>query len=226
VGPGEVQNDKWAGYAVTGKEFTEVTGSWQVPAVDCSVTPNGGASFWVGLNGYSDDYIEATGTSSNCMLGAPYYYAWYEFDPTKGGTINKFSVKPGDVIGAEVKFLAGGTFQVRIHNSRTNKLFVQDLAIPGIPRTSAEWIVEPPLLGPYCADVQPLTDFDLVNFGMDYTGDAGTNEATDSTTSGPIGAFGSNVEEIMMVSCAGILEARPTPLTSDGSSFRVSWDSP
>jgi hypothetical protein len=63
--------------AVTGSKasVTDVTGSWTVPAVDCTSpngTPNGYSSFWVGIDGYGSNTVEQIGTDSDCvsLLGA------------------------------------------------------------------------------------------------------------------------------------------------------------
>ena len=223
--PGGVETNNWAGYAVTGNGFTDVRGSWHVPEVNCNVTPNSESAFWAGIDGYSDNTVEQTGTSSNCNGSTPQYFAWYEFYPAGPVTLTNFPVKPGDVIGAEVKYLGGETFQIRIHNHRTNQLYVKNHNVSGADRTSAEWIAEAPSTGSSCEDILPLADFHVANYGLDYTSDSGTNTAIDSGTSGRIRAFGSNVQEITMVSCSGATEAVPTSLTSDGTSFRVWWKS-
>jgi hypothetical protein len=70
----------------------------------------------------------------------------------------------------------------------------------------------------------PLADFGTVLFGDDSTGVSGTNYATDSTTSGAIGAFPS-IEEITMATSGGTKEAVPSALSSDGTSFSVTWAS-
>jgi hypothetical protein len=68
----------------------------------------------------------------------------------------------------------------------------------------------------------PLADFGTVLFGKDSTGIADTNYAIDSTTTGPIGKF-SSIEEITMATTGGETEAVPAALSSDGTSFSVTW---
>jgi len=223
---GSSDSANWSGYAVTGTGFTDVRGSWHVPEVNCNVTPNSQSGFWAGIDGFDGDTntIEQTGTASNCIGTTPQYYAWYQFYPVGYVQLTNFPIQPGDVIGAEVKYLGGETFQIRIHNHRTNQLFVQNQNVSGAERASAEWIAEAPATGPACADIVPLADFNVANYGVDYTSDSGTNTAIDSTTNGRISYFGSNVQQNTMVSCSGITEAVPTSLTSDGTSFRVWWE--
>src|SRR5580704_9918548 len=46
--PGGAESENWSGYAVTGSNFTFAKGSWHVPEVDCTKTPNTYSAFWVG----------------------------------------------------------------------------------------------------------------------------------------------------------------------------------
>src|SRR5206468_5063815 len=62
----------WAGYAASGTTFTDVKGTWTLPAVTCSKNQLQIASFWVGIDGF---------TSSNVI---------------------PLSVNPGDTVSAEV----------------------------------------------------------------------------------------------------------------------------
>jgi Peptidase A4 family len=65
----------WSGYAVTGASFTHAAGSWIVPTVNCSKTPNTFAAFWVGIDGWTSSTVEQTGTDSDCSGSSPSYYA-------------------------------------------------------------------------------------------------------------------------------------------------------
>jgi hypothetical protein len=218
---GSVTSENWSGYAVTGSEFTYAKGAWHVPQVDCSETPNTYSAFWVGIDGYSSGTVEQTGTDSDCDGKTPNYYAWYEFYPA-GSVVIGMPVTAGDVMGASVTY-SDGEFTIGIHNHTTGAEFHKTMAVSGAKRTSAEWIAE----APCCTSgggILPLADFVRANFGEDYNSDPGTNYATDSAVNdGPIIAFGSDVEEITMVSGGGVTEAVPTALTADGTSFRVNW---
>jgi hypothetical protein len=220
---GEVESTNWSGYAVTGSSFTVAKGSWVVPAVNCTKTPNTYSSFWVGLDGYSSSTVEQTGTDSDCDGRTADYYAWYEFYPAGSVLISSVPIKVGNVMSAEVSY-SGSTFTVKITNETTGKSFSKTGSVSGAQRTSAEWIAE----APCCTrrgGILPLSDFGTVDFGQDYTNISGTNDATDSSTSGPISDFGGNVNEIIMVSSGGTDEAVPSSLTSDGTSFDVVWKS-
>jgi hypothetical protein len=222
--PGNVTSENWSGYAVTGKDFTFAKGSWHVPEVDCTKTPNTYSAFWVGLDGYSDKTVEQTGTSSDCNGTTPVYYAWYEFYPAGSVVISSMTISPGDVIGASVSY-ENGQFTIGIHDHNTGEEFKISQVVSGAQRSSAEWIAE----APCCTSsggILPLADFVTANYGYDHTSDPGTNYATDSTEDNkPIVDFGKNVQKITMISAGDVTEAVPTALSSDGTSFTVDWKS-
>jgi hypothetical protein len=214
----------WGGYAVTGSSFTNARGSWTVPTVDCAETPNTYVGFWVGIDGFSSDTVEQIGTDADCDDKSPSYYAWYDFYPNPSVVISSVTVSPGDKMSGEVNY-SGSEFTVTITNETTGKSYSTDSKVAGAARSSAEWITE----APCCTNsggIQPLADFAVVYFGEDYTDVSDTNYATDSTTSGPIGAFLSNdIFEINLISSSGAEEAITSPLTKDGTSFSVTWKS-
>ena len=220
---GTVESENWSGYAVTGSGFTSAHGSWTVPAVNCSQTPNTYSSFWVGLDGYSSSTVEQTGTDSDCDGRTASYYAWYEFYPSGSVLISNVEVSPGNQMSATVTY-SGSEFTITITNETTGQSYSHSSRVRGAARTSAEWIAE----APCCTrrgGILPLADFSSVSFGSDYTGISGTNDASSSSVSGQISDFGSSVQEITMVSSRGADEAVPSSLTADGSSFTVKWDS-
>ncbi|HXW89889.1 MAG TPA: G1 family glutamic endopeptidase [Terriglobales bacterium] len=220
---GTVESENWSGYAVTGSDFTNARGSWTVSAVTCSTTPNTYAAFWVGIDGYSSDTVEQTGTLAYCDGTSAFYYAWYEFYPAASVEITSVPVSPGDQISAEVTY-NGTEFTTTITNETTGASYSKKGRVRGAARSSAEWIAE----APCCTSsggILPLSDFGTASFGEDYTDVSDTNFATDTSTSGVISAFGSDVQEIIMVSSSGSEEALPSALTSDGTSFQVAWKS-
>ena len=68
-----------------------------------------------------------------------------------------------------------------------------------------------------------LADFTKANFGDDYTGVKNMSWATNSTVSGPISDFGSAIEKITQVDDALFIEAKPSALSTVGSSFTSTW---
>ncbi len=219
------ESTNWSGYAVEGSSFTKALGSWTVPTVNCSKTPNTYSSFWVGIDGWTSTTVEQTGTDSDCNGSSPSYYAWYEFYPAASVLISSVPVSPGNHISASVTWNSGSSFTVTITNETTGRSFSKTGSVSGAARSSAEWIAE----APCCTrrgGILPLADFGIVDFGQDYTGVSSTNDATDSSVSGAIGAFGSNIfESIMVNGSTGADEAVPSGLSSDGTSFTVTWDS-
>jgi len=221
--PGAVTSDNWSGYAVTGSAFTNAQGSWIVPKVTCSVTPNSYSAFWVGIDGYSSTTVEQTGTISYCNGSTPVYYAWYEFYPQVSIEIGSVPVKPGHKMSASVVY-NGSEFTVSITNETTGKTYSKSAKVAGAKRSSAEWIAE----APCCTSsggILPLSDFGTGAFGDDFTTINDTNYATDSAVTGPISDFRSHVEKITMVNSSDVKKAVPSALTTDGSSFKVTWKS-
>jgi hypothetical protein len=220
VGPdGAVMSPNWSGYAVTGAEgsITAVAGSWIVPEASCtgSDSKNSGASYWVGMDGYTTRTVEQTGTDSDCSKGVPKYYAWYEFYPEPGITIASISVEAGDVMLASVTYSQDG-FTATIRDERTQESFSITKAVPSAKRNSAEWIAED--------NAAKFTNFGTVFFGQDETGLTGTCAATATEVSGPIGGFpNALVHAITMVDSQGITMAVPSPLSPDGTTFSVQW---
>lgn len=215
-GNGTSTSTNWSGYAVLGTSFTSAEASWIVPAATCS-SGDQYAAFWVGLDGYTSTTVEQTGTDSDCVGKNPRYYAWYEFYPHPSFTISSLTIKPGDHMSAKVVY-SGSQFTITIEDVTTGKSYTKSSTVRNAQRSSAEWIAE----APSSSSVLPLADFGTVLFGEDSTGVSNTNYATDSTTSGPIGTF-SSIEEITMETSSGAKEAVPTSLSSDGTSFSVTW---
>jgi len=210
----------WGGYAVTGTGFTSAKGSWIVPKVTCSKSPNAVVLVWVGIDGFENDTVEQTGTVSWCNEKTAEYYTWYEFYPAASQTISSVAASPGDKISAEVSY-SGSEFTVEITNETTSETYTTTQAVSGAKRASAEWIVEAPTA---VTGIVNLADFTKASLGDDYTKIAGTNSATDSTVSGVISAFGSSAYSITQVDWLGYTESTPSAVSKDGSSFTVTWD--
>jgi peptidase A4-like protein len=149
----------WSGYAVSGAgPYTSVAASWKQPAVNCSQTPTGWSSFWVGLDGDTTGTVEQTGTEADCSSGTAVYYAWYEMYP-KFPVQYSNPVSPGDSFSASVLYLGKGSFRLIL--SDTSKGWTQqtiqrlELAKLG----SAEVIAEAPSSN---GGVLPLADFGTI----------------------------------------------------------------
>jgi hypothetical protein len=121
---------------------------------------------------------------------------------------------------ASVTYVSGSTFTVSITDTTKQQSFSTQGSVSNAARSSAEWIAEAP--SSYFG-VLPLANFGKVNFGYDSTSVAGTCSATVAGVTGTIGSFGSAVQEITMVSRRGATKATPSPLSTDGTSFNVTW---
>jgi peptidase A4-like protein len=218
---GSGSSTNWSGYAVTGPSgsVSDVKGSWIVPAIvgPCPST-NQYSSHWVGIDGFSSNTVEQTGTDSDCQNGAPAYYVWYEFYPHASYLVKGLTIHPGDHISAEVHF-TGKQFTITITDTTTGHTYSTSSKVTSAHRSSAEWITE----APYSGGVLPLADFGTINWGLDNTGIASTNYATVSGVTGAIGSFGSSVQSITMVTSGGATKASPSALSSDGTSFSINW---
>lgn len=216
--PGSVTSSNWSGYAVTGTGFTKALGSWIVPKVKCSTTPNAYVVYWVGIDGYSSNTVEQIGTGSTCTGTSPSYWAWFEFYPNPLRTISSMTVSPGDKMSATVTY-NGSQFVLKMTDHTTSKTVSVTKTFSG-DRTSAEWIAEALSSG---GALLPLADFTSISLGTDYTGVNDTNWAVDSAVTGPISDFGAHVQKITMVTGGNVNKAVPSALTTDGSSFKVAW---
>jgi len=220
----------WAGYAVTGSDFTYVSGSWTVTKPDCSKTPNSYSSEWVGIDGWSSDSVEQIGTDTDCNGKTPFYYVWYEFYPLNTVVIKDVSIAPGDKFLASVTYNGDDEYTVTIKNDTTGKSFSKEVKFKGAdgsgvpPRNSAEWIMEMDSGRP-----KDLTDFGTDSFGQYNTGvSGGADTATDASASGVISDFGSAVQEAITTTTGSSTTpetAVPSILAPDGSSFTVKWKS-
>ncbi len=220
-------NTIWTGYAVTGSDFTYVQGSWIVHSVDCTKTPNTDSSEWVGIDGWSSNTVEQTGTDADCIGTKPYYYVWYEFYPLNTVVISDVSIAAGDKFSASVTYDGDNEYTVAITNETTGQSFSKEVEFKGAdgsgvpPRNSAEWIEE--------MDGNKLSDFDVDPFGELYTGISdGTDSATDSSITGVIADFGDAIQESISTRNGngnGKETSVPSALASDGASFAVQWKS-
>jgi len=215
----------WAGYAlaVTPGTVNSVNGSWIVP----KVSPSKGATYvalWVGIDGYNDNTVEQTGILVESEKGNVYYYAWYEFYPSSlVYAPSKDVVKPGDYISAEVIYLGNDKYETTLHDVNESWTYNSSVTtVSGAEDRDAEWIVERPST---VSGFTTLANFGTAYFGEDYTGISGTNYAEINGQQYAIGAVttGSNPIAITMVSSTGQPLATPSGLSSDGTSFTVSY---
>jgi hypothetical protein len=186
----------------------------------------------VGLGGNStaSESLEQIGTEADCSPdGSARYSAWYELVPSASRKI-ALRVSPGDKLSATVS-VQGKRVTLSMRNLTRGLSFQRVLRMAAPDSTSAEWITEAPSV---CADTEncrqiALTDFGTVAFSDAHATSAGhTGPVSDAAwVSTPvsldargqgfgIGRFGPQV---------AVAQAIPTPLTSSGAGFSVTWSS-
>lgn len=227
-GDGTYTSYNWSGYAVTGKGFSYVKGSWVVPKATCTgVKGDQYAATWTGLDGWAstDAHVEQIGTDSDCVKTTPNYYAWYEFYPAGGFYILSVPVKPGDKMSAEVSYDAStATFYAKITDVTTGKSFIKGGKDTGATRTSAEWITEAPSSSS-TGDILPMSDFGTVHNGVDSSGVASTDSAKDTAHTGAIGTFpAASIQLVNKITSTSSPETLTcSKLSTDHTSFSCKW---
>jgi hypothetical protein len=184
---------------------TEVKGSWVVPRITGSTATTcpdvqrtwDSNSIWIGIDGFTNGYVEQTGTSSDCFYGQPSYYAWYELYPA-GSVPIPYTVNPGDVMTAEVSYVPStGLFTTTITDVTGHWTFTSSPSTNCVsgtwptgvcaPADSAEWIDE----SPYYLGFLGLTPVPQITMS--------SASATINGVTRPISGWGSNVNWLLMV---------------------------
>jgi hypothetical protein len=206
----EVESENWSGYAVTGADgaFSSVSASWTEPTGTCSHPRSDDyyAAFWVGLDGYSSDTVEQTGTLIWCDGSTPYYYGWYEMYPSALTTYSN-TVRPGDAMSASVTFSGTETYTLVLKDATQGWTETYTANESGLDRSSAEVITE----APCCTNsggILPLADFGTVNYTAST--DNGSSMGTQSPT------------EIIIVDASGRQEDSTSSISSSGA-FSNTW---
>jgi hypothetical protein len=198
-------SSNWSGYAVTGGRFTTVSATWTQPAVNCSVTPTGWSSFWIGLDGDTTNTVEQTGTEADCSSGTAVYSSWYEMYP-KFPVNYRDTVAPGDHFSSTVSTDGRGRFSLTLTNTTRGWSHTASARLKSAKLGSAEAIAEAPSSS---GGVLPLADFGSVGFsGMSVNGTTVT-----SSTAG--------LDRINMAS-GGTTKATTGNISNGG--FTVTWN--
>ena len=208
----------WSGYAVASSlaapavgAVSDVSGSWVVPTVVCTNRSSNYSSNWVGIDGYSDNTVEQTGTEHDCYRGRAQYYAWFEFYPQAESYISSMVVHPGDTMNGEVKYVGNSSYTTTISDQTTGQSYSTTRRM-NAARESAEWITEAPSSW---FGVLPLANFGTTGF---------TNAS--ATLSGHTGSITDPAwanDPLTMVTNGGQPKAVLSNLSTDGTSFNVTW---
>ena len=118
----------WSGYVLpTTSLDTLASGEWTVPTLNCTDTPNGSSSTWVGIGGVtwsdgsSSGSLLQTGTEDDCVNGVQVDSGWFEIYPSTPNyeeTFSNFPVRPGDTIEAIAGY-SGGQWVTDLENLNT-----------------------------------------------------------------------------------------------------------
>jgi Peptidase A4 family len=239
----EQVSSNWAGYVVGGSDsntqFSNVSGSWVQPTSKCSAGQDD-AAFWVGIGGDdgqsssfgqsglgdgSSTSLEQIGTEGNCTGNGTQYYAWYELVPAAPVQLD-LAIHPGDHITASVS-VNGNNTSFSLTDKTTGQSFSKTVSSPNPDTSSAEWVAEAPSECDGSGSCTPLqlSDFGTVDFtNASATANGHTGTISDSAwTAQPI-ALGSNGSyDVGYGSSQNTAGAAPSSLSSDGSSFSVTW---
>lgn len=230
----------WAGYVVgtdgnADSQFSSVSGSWTEPSPNCS-NGQGYAAFWVGLGGAGQqsesvgtadesEALEQVGTEADCTGGGTAdQFAWYELVPSAPVRLD-LPIAPGDHISAQVT-VSGTNVTVALSDSTTGGSVTKTLQMGNPDVSSAEWIAEAPSSCDGSGNCQPLPldDFGSLGFSdASATAEGHTGTISDPDwTAQPVelggGSYGGG-----FASDGSEGGAAPSGLSSDGSSFSVSW---
>ncbi|KAJ3711469.1 aspergillopepsin-2 heavy chain [Lentinula guzmanii] len=143
----EEYSENWAGVFFesppSGETYSAVSGTFTVP----SISGNGGASAWVGIDGvtYTDAILQA-GVDFTISDGSISYDAWYEWYPDAAYDFTSFDISEGDSITVSVEATSDSEGTITLENITTGQSVTQAVSAPDsstvISGQNVEWIVE------------------------------------------------------------------------------------
>ncbi len=193
--------------AATSGTYASVSATWTEPTGTYTSRGSQYSSFWVGLDGYSSNSVEQTGSEVDCSGRRAVYYAWYEMYPNPSVSYSN-TVRPGDQFSASVTYTGGSSFSLHIQDITQGWSHTTPGTLAGAARSSAEVIVE----APCCTaggGILPLADFGTVNIGGSMANGSALGNA-------------GGVTQIIMVDSAGRDKDTVSSL-SGGEAFSATW---
>jgi hypothetical protein len=219
----------WSGYAATAtSKFTHAATKFVQPAITCTGAKHMITSNWVGLDGFTDQTVEQVGTFAFCggtTNMTPTYVAWFEMYPN--GSVNVFSVAPGDTITASVS-VKSGSFSLAISDVTSHKSHTHVATCSTCQRASAEWIIE---RAAFCTNascstavIGAMSDFGKTTMSNDVASDGGANLGIGSFPNYPIqGVY--NLNDTPQVGPKGFISVDTVgPVSTSNNSFTATWD--
>lgn len=200
----------WSGYAVVQSNISSVHSTFTVPAVD-DTTP-GFAATWAGIGGYNTGDLIQAGVEEDAPSAALGYTAWYEILPAAETPLSGCSgdtsctVHPGDQMTVDITATSPGSNNWTVSMSDSGHWSFSKSVPYTSSHSSAEWILEAPTL------LVAQTALPMMQNAQFGSGDTFSVGGGASQT-----VAGGNPVSINMAA----VEAVPSPLRADGSSFTV-----
>lgn len=221
-------SSNWCGFAsVTNlstpalNSVTSTTGSWNVPIIYSSRRSTY-CAIWVGIDGYTSNTVEQIGTEHDWLAGRQINIAWFEMYPNQAYEFVNFPLKAGDSITASVCYLYNNIFLLALFNNSRKVYTVAPTSMttmPGVNRSSAEWIVESPSSG---TSTLPLAHFKTINLHNCTTYIKGLPGAISSSNHHMYWKSWT-FDRIILASNSNITKAIPSGLSNYGQNFSVTW---
>jgi peptidase A4-like protein len=201
--PVHAQSTNWSGYAAHGKTYKKISATWVEPTGHCTSSRTF-SSFWVGLDGFSSQTVEQTGTEVDCVSGHARYFGWFEMFPAFPVNFSN-AVSPGDHFSGSVTFNGSGHYTLVLKDTTKGWSHTVHKTLNSAQNSSAEVIAEAPSSS---TGVLPLTNFGTVHF------------SNSKVNGSAIGGF--NPTKITMVNGSGVAKDSVSAL-SGGTAFSVKW---
>ena len=199
----------WAGYMAGTGTFTQVSGSWTVPAATGNGRSTSADASWIGIGGVSTNDLIQVGTSNIISAGGQVTTsAFYEMLPSVATDIPSLTIKQGDSMSASVSEGATNQWTITITDNTSGQSFHINVSYVSA-HSSAEWIQEDPSTSRN--RLIPLDNFGVASFRSSQT-----------TMNGSlVNLVGAQAQKITLVTGAGTPLATTSGI-SGGTSFTVS----
>jgi hypothetical protein len=197
-----VRSQNWSGYAAHGATYRKISASWVEPTGHCTGSGTF-SSFWVGLDGFTSQTVEQTGSEVDCSAGRAMYFAWFEMFPAPPVNFGN-PVHPGDHLTGSVAFTGSGHYTLVLTDATQGWSRTVHKTRNGAKNSSAEVIAEAPSAG----TILPLTNFGTAHF---------SNAAVNGAAMG-----NAKPTKIIMVNGSGRAKDSVSAL-SGGTAFSVKW---
>lgn len=211
----------WSGYAAAtnmsrpaNNSVTFVVSQWVVP----SLMPESGhtyASYWPGMDGFSNSTVEQLGSEHDWVNGGQVNYVWFEMYPQYAYEITGFPCNPGDHMQASVTYLGRGQFRLVIQNLTHSIYYTVPASYTYSSRalcSSAEMIIEAPTVNGQVASLSNFGTAQVMNCSMTINGVTGTFSNSHWQN-----------EQLTMVTRTNTARAVPSALTNAGANFTEQW---